>query len=537
MRMPFSNEQRMNVETAFTRQLYFGNSAHGEMLPDPARSVLESLFGVDLHEVRVHVSELPHCINAHAFAHGTDLYFTPDAYCTERREGLALIAHEIVHACRQQCCSGSVPTEPVRCLWNRREEALAECAQDSVLRGDTALGGTLRKSFRNVKRLSATRARWDVLQPSIRIRDTRSGQYRELTDLVKTCRELAVNCHGSPSLAYIEQHQEVAFTILNNWIRAPSSLASRFILGFNERTVQYNTWDELARAIAGETRVALSGNLEIEVALANAARSSTFINRKLGDFIEFVHRSLTRTSQLLPEGDLAKAHNHLTTQQLHGEYKHFYKPTLGLGKNVRLRSAIENPRNLTFAHKMAVIHDLVELFKPFIDCDVPDEKCFAWFLTDRPDGGPGGVLSGARMSPSAHELMQLMPNEHLPSTTFRTKAPGGRVTLDERNEIILNFRNKNIPTSFGPSFTTGRTAQMCAEVCRLGGYARREQTSFINAIAWGLFAFWTIDYDQRYGRAHTFHEVMTMALNYGVPYIPYAYPRNVPRDNDEFPTG
>lgn len=351
---------------------------------------------------------------------------------------------------------------------------------------------------------------------------------------MKTCRELAVNCHGTPSLAYIEQHQEVAFAILNNWIRAPSSLASRFILGFNERTVQYNTWDELARAIAGETRVALSGNLEIEVALANAARSSTFINRKLGDFIEVVHRSLTRTSQLLPGGALAKAHNHLTTQQLHGEYKHFYKPTLGLGKNVRLRSAIENPRNLTFAHKMAVIHDLVELFRPFINSDVPDGKCFAWFLTDRPDGGPGGVLSGARMTPSPHELMV---NENLPSTTFRTKAPGGRVTLDERNEIILNFRNKNIPTSFGPSFTTGRTAQMCAEVCKLGGYATREQTSFINAIAWGLFAFWTIDYDQRYGRAHTFHEVMTMALNYGVPYIPYAYPRNVPRDNDEFPTG
>ncbi len=77
---------------------------------------------------------------------------------------------------------------------------------------------------------------------------------------------------------------------------------------------------------------------------------------------------------------------------------------------------------------------------------------------------------------------------------------------------------------------------MCAEVCRLGGYAEREQTSFINAIAWGLFAFWTIDYDARYGRAHTFHEVMTMASNYGIPYMPYAYPRNVPSDSDEFPT-
>jgi hypothetical protein len=227
---------------------------------------------------------------------------------------------------------------------------------------------------------------------------------------------------------------------------------------------------------------------------------------------------------------LHNAHNHLTTQQLVGEYKHFYKSKIGICKNVRLRSALENPRDLTFAQKMAVIHDLVELFRPFIDGDVPEDKSYALCYTERADGGS---FTKHRMTPST---LELMVNPDLPSMTFRNKAPGGRVTLNETSPIILNLRDRSLPTAFGPSFTTGRTAQMYAEVCRLGGHAEREQTSLINAIAWGLFAFWTIDYDARYGRAHTFHEVMTMASNYNIPYMPYAYPRNVPSDSNEFPT-
>jgi len=77
----------------------------GAPLPDDVRADMESRFGRDLSDVRIHTSAeaaaLCAEVNARAFTVGNDVFFAPGEFAPETEQGRELLAHELTHV-RQQ---------------------------------------------------------------------------------------------------------------------------------------------------------------------------------------------------------------------------------------------------------------------------------------------------------------------------------------------------------------------------------------------------------------------------------------------------
>jgi hypothetical protein len=77
----------------------------GSPLPDGTRSQMESSFGADLSQVRIHDNPKSAAMNkslhAQAFTHGSEIYFSPGKYNTGSKDGQHLLAHELTHVLQQ----------------------------------------------------------------------------------------------------------------------------------------------------------------------------------------------------------------------------------------------------------------------------------------------------------------------------------------------------------------------------------------------------------------------------------------------------
>ena len=77
-------------------------SGAGIPLPSSTRGFMESRFGRDFKDVRVHLnSKAAPMIKAQAFTTGRDVYFGSGKFQPETREGKKLIAHELTHVVQQ----------------------------------------------------------------------------------------------------------------------------------------------------------------------------------------------------------------------------------------------------------------------------------------------------------------------------------------------------------------------------------------------------------------------------------------------------
>jgi hypothetical protein len=75
----------------------------GIPLDDGVRAKMESSFGSDFSDVRVHTnSPQAASVGAQAFAHGTELHFAPGAYDPHSSHGQELIGHELAHVVQQR---------------------------------------------------------------------------------------------------------------------------------------------------------------------------------------------------------------------------------------------------------------------------------------------------------------------------------------------------------------------------------------------------------------------------------------------------
>lgn len=77
-------------------------SAGGRPLPDAVRTKMESFFGADFSDVRVHVGPEAPSIGALAFTMGSSLYFAPGQYNPDSPQGQALLGHELTHVIQQR---------------------------------------------------------------------------------------------------------------------------------------------------------------------------------------------------------------------------------------------------------------------------------------------------------------------------------------------------------------------------------------------------------------------------------------------------
>jgi hypothetical protein len=77
----------------------------GSPLPDATRAEMESKFGADFSGVRVHAgdeaAQLNGDLSAHAFTHGSDVYFGAGKFAPAGSEGEHLLAHELTHVVQQ----------------------------------------------------------------------------------------------------------------------------------------------------------------------------------------------------------------------------------------------------------------------------------------------------------------------------------------------------------------------------------------------------------------------------------------------------
>ena len=77
----------------------------GSSLPDSTRTTMESSFGTDFQNVKIHTddqaAEMNQSLGAQAFTHGSDIYFNKGKYQPESAKGQHLLAHELTHTVQQ----------------------------------------------------------------------------------------------------------------------------------------------------------------------------------------------------------------------------------------------------------------------------------------------------------------------------------------------------------------------------------------------------------------------------------------------------
>lgn len=77
----------------------------GQTLPNATKSKMESGFGTDLSDVRVHTdtaaAKMNQDLGAKAFTNGKDIYFNEGNFKPDTKEGNTLLAHELTHTIQQ----------------------------------------------------------------------------------------------------------------------------------------------------------------------------------------------------------------------------------------------------------------------------------------------------------------------------------------------------------------------------------------------------------------------------------------------------
>jgi Domain of unknown function (DUF4157) len=81
------------------------SKGNGSQLSDDTRAQMESSFGTDFSNVRIHnnseSAEMNDALHAQAFTHGSDIYFNEGKYNPQNTEGSRLLAHELTHVVQQ----------------------------------------------------------------------------------------------------------------------------------------------------------------------------------------------------------------------------------------------------------------------------------------------------------------------------------------------------------------------------------------------------------------------------------------------------
>jgi len=104
--------QREIPETSWLENQINNSKGSGSPLPDESRSFMESRFGANFSDVKVHTGNqagiLNRSLNAQAFTHGSDVYFGEGKFNPESHQGKHLLAHELTHVVQQ----GNAPVSP-----------------------------------------------------------------------------------------------------------------------------------------------------------------------------------------------------------------------------------------------------------------------------------------------------------------------------------------------------------------------------------------------------------------------------------------
>jgi hypothetical protein len=160
-------------------------------------------------------------------------------------------------------------------------------------------------------------------------------------------------------------------------------------------------------------------------------------------------------------------------------------------------AVLDNPAQYSVRDKIVVLHDVYDYFKPGNPAHKDPDTAGRGVLPDTPDGAR--LVSSQAMNPDG--TRKLAGSDRGSTTTVRDEnAPSTRMAREHR-----------IPVAAGQSFTAARLLHLGEQINATPGE--------MNTVALAIFAFWRIDYDHTVAlAAHTLHEVLDIAANFGVPY-------------------
>ena len=84
-------------------------SGGGDRLPAETRAHMESAFGTDFSDVRVHQGGRTGALGALAYTQGADIHFAPGQYDPSSQSGRELLGHELTHVVQQRAGRVSLP--------------------------------------------------------------------------------------------------------------------------------------------------------------------------------------------------------------------------------------------------------------------------------------------------------------------------------------------------------------------------------------------------------------------------------------------
>ncbi|HNW98475.1 MAG TPA: DUF4157 domain-containing protein [Bacteroidales bacterium] len=93
-----------SINSSLENQIIHSNSS-GNPLPENTRTFMESKFGADFSNVKIHTDsnavQLSNMLNAQAFTHGNNIYFNSGKFNPGNTSGNHLLAHELTHVLQQ----------------------------------------------------------------------------------------------------------------------------------------------------------------------------------------------------------------------------------------------------------------------------------------------------------------------------------------------------------------------------------------------------------------------------------------------------
>jgi len=472
--------------------LSFGDPDQGAALPERLRRPMERLFGVGFEAVRVHVGPQAQRLGVPAFNHGSDLYFAPGQFNPDSAQGLRLIGHELAHV-RQQLQGRVAPAAAAGSAARLVIDAELEAEADRM--GDAAAAATGALHAPRVE--IAGTWQWHALQATLKFRNA-DGSLREFTSAEQAWREIHDNVSGGFQVFFIHAKRDI-LPILANWISAlpgdtPAAWSARAKAGQQRHLLEFGDYTNMARAVMGEflSSEALDGT---ETRLARETVNSRYIAAHLIALVDKLRLKIRGVPLL------ASLLNPATCGA--GPYQPLFRKA---GANIA--KVLNDPDAYYFQDLVVTLHDVSDLLKKKQGdiVKVPPDKMFGTWFGINDFGKPEYVRRPMKGTEA-----------------FRYKGDGtspDRYTLKEHSGFVMAARVQGIPLWAGPSLTTGRMMRMA----EWAGASPQE----LEAVAWGIFAFWNQCYPTSSTWVHRFHEVMDMAVNWGVPFTPFTYPKNIP---------
>ena len=171
----------------------------GNSLPMVTKTFMESRFGTDFSNVRIHsgseAAALSHELNAQAFTVGNEIYFNKGKFAPETSEGKHLLAHELTHTVQQD------KQHSVSTLQRQHDPGgpyhPPEGTELSCTSSDTCSQLSLKINY--LRHTIRRHQEWDAANPMPQYPNGRHSQeIAELQNALATCIGHTVRCRNQP---------------------------------------------------------------------------------------------------------------------------------------------------------------------------------------------------------------------------------------------------------------------------------------------------------------------------------------------------